>query len=96
MPPLVGVAVIVTEVPEQIVVAGEALTLTLAASDEPTVTGKYCVLPTQPAKAVSVTETVPLVTPNVTVMEFVFVPAVILAPDGTVQAYVEPAVLFTE
>ena len=86
MPPLVDVAVKVTKTPEQIVLDGEAAILTLAAADELTATDRFCTAPVQPAAFVSVTETVPLVIPNVTVIEFVFTPAVMLAPDGTVHA----------
>ena len=86
MPPLIGVAIKATEAPEQIIVDGEAEMLTLATAVELTATDTFWIVPIQPKVFVSVTETVPLVVPNVTVIEFVFTPAVMLAPDGTVHA----------
>ena len=79
-------AVTVIGAPEQIVLAGKAEIVTFATADELTATDKFCAVPGQPTEFVSVTETVPLVTPNVTVIEFVFVPAVMLAPAGTDHA----------
>ena len=49
-----------------------------------------------PQAFVSVTVIVPAVAPKVTVIELVPCPAVILAPAGTDQLYVEPAVGITE
>ena len=79
-------AVTVIGAPEQIVLAGEAVIVTFATADELTATVKLCVVPGQPTEFVSTTETVPLATPNVTVIEFVFVPAVMFAPAGTDHA----------
>ena len=85
MPPFAGVAVKLTEDPEQMVLEGEAAMLTPAAPDAVTVTDKFWADPVQFAALVSVTETVPLADPNVTVIAFVVCPAVMLAPVGTVH-----------
>jgi len=50
------------------------------------VMARVTVVPAHPAALVSVTVTLPLVVPKVTVMLFVPDPAVIIEPAGTVQA----------
>ena len=51
-----------------------------------TVTAKVTAEPTHPAVLVSTTSTLPDVEPQVTVMEALPAPAVMLAPAGNVQA----------
>ena len=85
VPPFVGVAVNVTDIPAQIVVALAEIE-TLAGKFGLTVTAKVCAV-LVPHELVAVTVTFPFCpdAPTVTVIEFVPVPAVIDQPVGTVQ-----------
>jgi hypothetical protein len=95
VPPLVGVAVNVTLVPEHIVVA-LALETTLGVTDAFTVIVLELDVPF-PHAFVGVTEIAPPAVPKVTVILFVFEPKVIVAPAGNTQVYpVAPLTLVIE
>ena len=86
MPPLVGVAVKVTEFPVHMEVAVAEM-LTLAVTIGLIVTPRFAEdgpLP-QPLALVPATETFPLAVPKVTVILFVLAPEVMLAPAGRLQ-----------
>lgn len=85
VPPFVGAAVNVTDVPAQIVV-WLVLATTLGVTLVVTVTAVLLVVPL-PHVFVGVTVTFPPTVPKVTVIEFVFEPDVIVAPVGIVHVY---------
>ena len=84
VPPLAAVAVNVTLVPEQILPDGFEAIVTAGATAAVTATVAELLVPL-PHVFVGVTVTFPPVDPNVTVIAFVFVPAVIVAPVGPAQ-----------
>ena len=89
VPPLVGVAVNVTEVPVQIAPDGTAVIPTLATNAGLTVTARLLpALVPQPLPAVTVIFPFCPVVPAVTVKILVPEPAVIDQPVGIVQVYV--------
>ena len=89
VPPLVGVAVKVTLVPEQIGPEGIGAMETLAATDGFTVTLKATDAVLFPHELNGVTEIVPdtALPEKLTVIEFVFDPEAMVAPAGSDQLY---------